>query len=83
MPASSIRQWPSQPGTGAVSITPADSDLAYAVRALYIGTTGNVRITTWAGQDITFPNVPVGFFPMGALRVWSTNTTASGIIGIY
>lgn len=70
------------PATGAFLVTPADSDLSKNARSLYIGVTGNVRVTTIAGDDVLFTNVPVGFFPVAVKRVWATNTTASGIVGL-
>lgn len=71
------------PGRDAVSVTLNDSvDLADFARALYIGVTGDVKITTLGDTDITFKNVPVGFFPFGAKRVWATGTAASEILAI-
>ena len=66
----------------AEAITPADSDLANQLDTLYIGGTGDVRVTTVNGQDVTFIAVPVGFFPVRVKRVSSTNTDATSIIGL-
>jgi hypothetical protein len=67
----------------ATAITPADSDLAAASRALYIGTSGNLRVTTTSGNDVTFANVASGtILPVSVNRVWATSTTASNIIGL-
>ncbi len=66
-----------------VAITPADSDLSDIVQALYVGVTGDVRVTTVEDNDVTFQNVTGGsFLPIAVKRVWSTNTTASGILGL-
>ena len=65
------------------AVTPADADLDVPASALYIGVTGDLRITTSEGDDLTFLNVAVGWFPVMCKRVWSTNTTASEIIGVY
>lgn len=68
---------------GSVAITPADSDLASPVRALYVGASGNVKITDPLGNATTFSNVPAGvILPVTAVRVWSTGTTASAIVGL-
>lgn len=67
----------------AFSITPADADLSQAARCLYVGSGGNLRVTTTSGNDVTFTNVPGGLIlPVSVVRVSSTNTTASGIIGL-
>jgi hypothetical protein len=66
-----------------IAITPADSDLVQPVRALYIGGSGNLRISDTGGGAVTFSNVPAGvILPVMAKRVWSTGTTASNIVGL-
>lgn len=73
----------SAPAVGAFDITPNDiDDLPRIARALYIGTTGNVRILTPDDEDITFDNVPVGTLEAQAKRVFATSTTASDIVGL-
>lgn len=68
----------------AVLVTPSDTvDLTKpAHKGLYIGVSGAVRITTVGGSDVTFTAVPVGFFPVTAIRVWATGTTATNIIAL-
>jgi len=67
----------------ATVITPADSDLSLIQRCLYIGGGGAVRVTTVNGHDVTFSGVLAGtILPVSVKRVWSTSTTASGIIGL-
>lgn len=67
----------------AVAITLADSDLAHPVRSLYIGVTGDVKVTTVNGQAVTFVGVQGGFIlPVSVKRVWLTGTTATNIIGL-
>ena len=65
----------------AVAVTPSDATVV-AFEALYIGTTGNVAVTTVANQVVTFTSVPVGFFPVRCTKVMSTNTTATNIVGL-
>ena len=52
---------------------------------LYIGTAGNIRITTVAGDDVTFVGISAGsFFPVQVIKVWATGgTTASNIIALW
>ena len=66
---------------GAVAVTPSDST-AVEFYGLYIGTTGNVKVTMLNGDVVTFSTVPVGFMPIAVKLVWSANTTASNIIGL-
>jgi len=54
------------------------------VRSLYIGTAGNVILTTERGNIATFPNVTTSFvLPIRCRGVISTGTTASGIVALY
>lgn len=51
---------------------------------LYIGTAGNLRVTTIAGDDVTFTGINTGaFFPVQVIKVWATGTTASNIIALW
>ena len=68
---------------GAVAITPSDSTSFPTTRALYVGATGNIRVLTADGQDVTFLNVPGGIFPMQVEKVFSTSTTATGLFALY
>lgn len=74
----------SGPATRSVAIVPADADLTASVRGLYIGSTGDVRVTTVDGDTVTFPSVPAAkYLPVQVRRVWATGTTASGIVGLF
>lgn len=78
-----IEKTPDSCAQGVVSITPADSDLSSSVRALYVGTGGNVRVTTVNGDDVVFYNAASGtILPVSVKRVWSSTTTASNILGL-
>jgi hypothetical protein len=51
---------------------------------LYVGTTGNLKVLTAAGDTTTFIGVPGGtFFPVQVLQVFATGTTASNIIALW
>ncbi len=51
---------------------------------LYIGTTGDLKVTTLSGTSVTFTNVPVGFFPVQVYKVWQLGAKgASGIIALW
>jgi hypothetical protein len=51
---------------------------------LYIGSGGNLRVETHAGDDIIFYNVLGGtFLPVQVSKVFSTSTTASNIVALW
>jgi hypothetical protein len=51
---------------------------------LYIGTAGNLKVTTVGGDDITFQGVNTGaFFPVNVVKVWATGTSADNIIALW
>lgn len=70
--------------TRGVAITPSDStNLSEPVRALYVGTGGDVVVCP-QGQDntLTLKNViPGAFLPIAIKRIDSTNTTGSDFVG--
>ena len=72
------------PPSHAYSVVPSDgADLAMATRALNVTTSGNVRLTTVGGGIVTLYVVAGIAFPIRARRIWSTGTTATGIVGMY
>ncbi len=72
------------PAQHAFAVTPGDeADLTNWALALYVGGSGDVRLDTWAGETVTFANVPAGILPVRARRVRATGTTATGIVGLY
>lgn len=74
------------PASDGAAVTPSDAaDLAYTSK-LYIGGTGNLRVTLRDqadGDSVTLSSVPVGFVPLLVKRVWATNTTATNIVALY
>lgn len=89
----------SRPARRGIAVTPSDTkDVTNSggdnapcyAKSLYIGSAGNVAVVhagdnsaSGAGTAVTYPNVPVGWFPVQVRRVMATNTTASSIIGLY
>jgi hypothetical protein len=63
-------------------ITASDSaDLTSRIDGLFAGVAGNVVVTTEGGHKLTF-TLPAGsILPFSIVRVWSTNTTATQLIG--
>ena len=52
-------------------------------RSLYVGVTGDIKVTMANGDAVTFTNVAVGILAVSCRQVWSTGTTATGIIALY
>ena len=51
---------------------------------LYIGETGDIKVTMAGGDVVTFNNLPTGFFePAQVIKVWSTGTTATLINALW
>jgi len=72
------------PGYDAISVTPSDTvSLATAIRALYVGGAGDVRLTTLLGTTITFYGLQTGsILPLQIKQVVSASTTATLLVGI-
>jgi hypothetical protein len=73
----------SDPAHHAAPVTPNDAvDLPVASTAIYIGVSGNLKVTMLGGEILTFNNVAVGWHPIPVTRVW-TSTTATNIIAVW
>ncbi len=68
---------------GAVENTPNDSTVIQVTRGVYVGVSGDLKVTMADGQAVTFSNIPVGFHPLQVQVIWSTGTTATSIIALY
>lgn len=65
------------------AVTPSDTtDLPVASRALWVGTPGDLRVTTVGGTTETIPNVS-GWVPGRISRVWAAGTEADGIVAFW
>lgn len=72
------------PGFDGFDVTPSNSTNHPAIaRAIYVGVSGNIALVTPSGTVLTFLSVPVGtILPIMSIRVNSTGTTATNMIGI-
>ena len=71
------------PATILVPVTPDDAaDLTQPSRALNVATSGTVQVTTTAGTTATLYIAAGIGFPVRALRVWASGTTATGITAL-
>jgi hypothetical protein len=70
--------------TQLLALTPSDTtDLAVSIKAIYVGTTGNINmIAAEDDEAVVLRNVPAGYYPIAPKRIFSTNTTASNIVGL-
>tara|TARA_R110000803_G_scaffold96268_1_gene164390 strand:+ start:180 stop:446 length:267 start_codon:yes stop_codon:yes gene_type:complete len=51
---------------------------------LYVGTSGNLKVTTSGGDTVTLVNILGGqFLPISVVKVFATGTTASNIIALW
>lgn len=51
---------------------------------LYVGSGGDLKVTTIGGDDVVFSNIQDGVFvPVQVLRVWATGTTATSIVALW
>lgn len=74
------------PASKLIAITPNDStDLsANEIRALYVGTAGNVAVIARGDTSaVTLTAVPAGtILPIMVVKVMASNTNASNIVGL-
>ncbi len=72
------------PASHAAVVTPSNTtDLSYVTRALIIGTSGDVKVTTKGGETVILPSVPAGILPLRVARVFATGTTATNISALW
>lgn len=75
--------FPMYPG-GAAAVTPSDTNNLATASIIYVGTAGNVQVTTAQGDQVIFNNVPAGaVIPVQVIRVWASSTTATNMLRIY
>lgn len=69
-----------------LSVTTSDNDPLDngTCRAIYCGVTGDIKITTPSGEDITLVNVAAGIWhPIMATKIFATGTDATNIFAGY
>ena len=72
------------PFTNAVLVSPNDEeDLEAVTRAVYVGGTGNMKVTMQDSGTVLFTGIPAGtVLPIRVKRIWSTTTNATTIIAL-
>ena len=84
MPSNYQRSTDGASSPGFEAITAHDStNFGAPCRGIYVGTGGNVAVVGLDAVAVTFTNVPSGaILPVQAIRVNSTNTTASNMVAL-
>lgn len=68
----------------AVHVVTDDSATIQKTRGLYVGTSGDVRVTMAGGHTVTYKNLSAGIIhPIEVVAVKSTGTTATDILAVY
>ena len=49
----------------------------------FIGVAGDLKVTTYGGEEVLFTAHPAGYAPLNVKRIWSTTTTATNIIALW
>ena len=71
------------PASFLTEVTPSDTqDLKQTSRALNVGTSGVLRVTTAGGQQASIYVAAGIAFPLRVTRVWQTGTTAEDIVAM-
>jgi len=72
------------PHKKATAITPNDSTVIAATRAVYVGGAGALTVTMHDGTNATFAAVPAGTtLPISVTKILSTGTAATSIVALY
>ena len=73
------------PARHAVTVTPSDTvDLVDGpCRGVYVGVAGNLKVTTFDGDEVVFAGVLAGvIYPIRARRIWAAST-ATTFLALY
>jgi hypothetical protein len=74
-----------EPAIGGEAVSTSDVNfLTTATRGLWVGGAGNVKVLMLGGDIVTFQGVAAGtLLPIRVTRVYSTDTTATLMVGLY
>jgi hypothetical protein len=75
--------FPMFPG-GATTFTNSDTVNLATPSVIYVGSSGNVKVTTAQGDNTVFIGLQAGqVIPVQVIRVWASDTTATNLLRIY
>lgn len=67
----------------ALDVSATDSSFPKVARAILVGTSGDLDVTTLAGNRVTLLAVPAGVLPLCVRTVHTANTTATNIAVLF
>ncbi len=71
------------PAGDGMAIVPADADLPWPTRAIYVGHAGAVRVTMLSGEIVTFRTLHSGLiYPLRVRRIHAAGTTALRLVAL-
>ena len=74
----------SSPYVGGAAIAKSDSASIELTRAVYVGGTGDLKVTYQDGSIDVLQSIPAGtLLPIRVSLVWSTGTTATKLSALY
>lgn len=69
---------------GATTFTNSDTVNLATPSVIYVGSSGNVKVTTAQGDNTVFIGLQAGqVIPVQVIRVWASDTTATNLLRIY
>lgn len=69
---------------GFVAVTPSDSTTFAPTRGVYVGVAGDVYVDgAKQGTNVKMTAAAAGEHPWQVTRIYSTGTTATGIVALY
>lgn len=71
------------PAAAAAAVTAHDSNRIAPTRGIYVGVSGDVKVTMLDGTAVTFVGLAAGVIhPICCVQVFSTGTTATDIVAL-
>lgn len=71
------------PSASAAAVTPHDTNRINPTRGLYVGVSGDLKVMMLDGTAVTFVGLAGGVIhPITCVMVYSTGTTATGIVAL-
>lgn len=73
-----------RPYLDGAAVTTSDTTTIQTTRALYVGGTGNLKVTLEGGATVTLYAVPAGaMLDLAVDKIFATGTSATSIVALY